>query len=58
MFFEQNTDPVSQSLASTNPLITSPLYFATVEHLAALQAQSIQLAQLQTFTNPIWLPQA
>jgi len=24
--------------------------------LAALQAQSIQLAQLQTFTNPIWLP--
>ena len=27
-----------------------------VEHLAALQAQSIQLAQLQTFTNPIWLP--
>jgi len=24
--------------------------------LAALQAQSIQLAQLQTFTDPIWLP--
>ena len=24
--------------------------------MAALQAQSIQLAQLQTFINPIWLP--
>ncbi|XP_065918098.1 uncharacterized protein [Dysidea avara] len=46
----------NQLLTSTNLLNTSPLCFTMVEHLAALQAQSIQLAQLQTFTNPIWLP--
>ncbi|XP_065918114.1 uncharacterized protein [Dysidea avara] len=40
----------------TNPLFTSPLYCTTTAQFAALQAQSIQLAQLQTFTNPIWLP--
>jgi len=39
----------------TNPF-TSPLYYTAAAQLAALQAQSIQLAQLQTFTNPIWLP--
>ena len=40
-----------------NPLLTSPHYCATTAQLAALQAWSIiQLAQLRTFTNPIWLP--
>ncbi|XP_065918105.1 uncharacterized protein [Dysidea avara] len=39
-----------------NSLFTSPLYRTAAAQLAALQAQSIQLAQLQTFTNPIWLP--
>jgi len=39
-----------------SPLLTSPLYYTAAAQLAALQAQSIQLAQLQTFTNPIWLP--
>ena len=45
-----------QSSHFANPLLTSPLYCTTTTQLAALQAQSIQLAQLQTFTNPIWLP--
>ena len=47
-----------QSSLFTNPLLTSPLFYtaAAAAQLAALQAQSIQLAQLQTFTNPIWLP--
>ncbi|XP_065918091.1 uncharacterized protein [Dysidea avara] len=39
-----------------NPLFTSSHYRTAAAQLAALQAQSIQLAQLQTFTNPIWLP--
>ncbi|XP_065918066.1 uncharacterized protein [Dysidea avara] len=46
----------NQLLTSTNPLFPSPLYCATTAQLTALQAQSIQLAQLQTLTNPIWLP--
>ena len=46
----------NQLQTSTNPLFTSPLYCTTTAQLTALQAQSIQLAQLQTFTNPIWLP--
>ena len=44
---------VNQSSLFTNPLFSSPLYYPAAAQLAALQAQSIQLA---TFTNPIWLP--
>ena len=40
----------------TNPLFTSPHCYTAAAQLAALQAQSIQLAQLQRFTNPIRLP--
>ncbi|XP_065918079.1 uncharacterized protein [Dysidea avara] len=53
---EYVTTDGSQSSLFANPLFTSPLYRTTTAQLAALQAQSIQLAQLQTFTNPIWLP--
>ena len=53
---EYVTSDGSQSSLFANPLFTSPLYYTTVSQLAALQAQYIQLAQLQTFTNPIWLP--
>ena len=43
----------SQPSLSANPLLTSHL---CCTQLAALQAQSIQLALLQTFIHPIWLP--
>jgi len=46
----------SQLLAIKSPLFTSPLYYTAAAQLAALQAQSTQLAQLQTFTNSIWVP--
>ena len=56
LYFFSIEHPVNQLLGSTNPLISSSLYYTAAAQLAALQAQSIQLAQLQTFTDPIWLP--
>ena len=54
--FLSTEHPANQLLSPTNPLISPLLYYTAAAQLAALQAQSIQPAQLQTFTDPIWLP--